>query len=128
MTTLDGTNIVVTGASSGMGAGIAKAAARAGANLLLCGRDAGRLATVASEAASKGQQVFTVAADLSADDGPNLVRKAILEHFDQIHGLVHSAGVFRPSAFADTSLEIFDEQWLINVRAPFALTQALLTI
>jgi NAD(P)-dependent dehydrogenase (short-subunit alcohol dehydrogenase family) len=128
MGTLEGAAVVVTGASSGMGAGIAKAAAQAGAKLLLCGRDPVRLANAASEVGSHGQQVFTVVADLGADDGAQVVRKAILEHFEQIRGLVHSAGVFRPHAFAETPLEAFAEQWLINVRAPFALTQALLPL
>jgi NAD(P)-dependent dehydrogenase (short-subunit alcohol dehydrogenase family) len=39
---------------------------------------------------------------------------------------VHSAGLFEPLPFLESSLESFDRQWALNVRAPFALTQAVL--
>jgi NAD(P)-dependent dehydrogenase (short-subunit alcohol dehydrogenase family) len=40
--------------------------------------------------------------------------------------LVHSAGIFWPKPFAEAPLSDFDEQFRINVRAPYALTQAAL--
>jgi NAD(P)-dependent dehydrogenase (short-subunit alcohol dehydrogenase family) len=38
--------------------------------------------------------------------------------------LVHSAGLFEPVPLRESTLESFDRQWLLNVRAPFALTRA----
>jgi NAD(P)-dependent dehydrogenase (short-subunit alcohol dehydrogenase family) len=117
---LAGRVAVVTGASSGIGAEIARALGRAGARVVLVGRDEPRLATVAADVAD-GHQVL---ADVTEPDGPDRVVSAALERFGRLDVLVHAAGVFLPTPFAETTDEILDQQWDVNVRAPYRLTRA----
>ena len=58
-----------------------------------------------------------------ADDAPETIVGAAVDAFGGIDVLVHSAGIFEPMPFAETTAESFDRQWHTNVRAPFLLTQ-----
>jgi NAD(P)-dependent dehydrogenase (short-subunit alcohol dehydrogenase family) len=113
---------VVTGASSGIGLAIAQAMSEAGARVVATGRDEERL-TRCSE--SLGEHRL-VAVDLCSESGPQQVVEEALDTFGSLDVLVHSAGIFWPRPFAQTPLDEFDEQFRINVRAPYALTQAAL--
>ena len=119
---LDGRVAVVTGASSGIGAAIAEALSQAGARVVLTGRDEGRLREVAERLGDH----HVVAADLAADDAAGAIVAATLEAYGALNVLVHSAGIFWPRPFAEAPLSDFDEQFRVNVRAPYALTQAAL--
>ncbi|GAA1958939.1 SDR family oxidoreductase [Amycolatopsis minnesotensis] len=115
---------VVTGASSGIGAQIARELGAAGARVALVGRDAQRLATVAAELTAADAVAEPIVADLTAASGPGEVVDRTLARFGGIDVLVHAAGVFLPTPFPDTTDEQLDTQWATNVRAPFRLTRA----
>jgi NAD(P)-dependent dehydrogenase (short-subunit alcohol dehydrogenase family) len=117
---LAGRVAVVTGASSGIGAEIARALGGAGARVVLVGRDAARLAAVAADVAESHE----VLSDVTDPAGPERVVSAALERFGRLDVLVHAAGVFLPTPFAETTDEILDRQWDVNVRAPFRLTRS----
>ncbi|SFO51200.1 SDR family NAD(P)-dependent oxidoreductase [Amycolatopsis rubida] len=114
---------VVTGASSGIGAQIARELGSAGARIALVGRDSQRLAAVAGELTAMGAEAEPIVADLVAASGPQEVVDRTLARFGGIDVLVHAAGVFLPTPFADTTDELLDAQWATNVRAPFRLTR-----
>jgi NAD(P)-dependent dehydrogenase (short-subunit alcohol dehydrogenase family) len=116
---LDGKSAVVTGASSGIGLAIAVAMAEAGARLVLCGRDEARLAACAERVGEHR----VVAVDVDAEDAPERIVRAAVDAYGGIDVLVHSAGIFEPMPFTETTAESFDRQWHTNVRAPFLLTQ-----
>jgi NAD(P)-dependent dehydrogenase (short-subunit alcohol dehydrogenase family) len=120
--TLDGKVAVVTGASSGIGAAIARAMSDAGARVVVTGRDEERLRACAD---SIGEHHIVVA-DLGDDDAPRRIVAETIGAFGALNVLVHSAGIFFPKPFAEAPLEEFDLQFRINVRAPYALTQAAL--
>ncbi len=119
---LAGKVAVVTGASSGIGSAIAKGLSEAGARVVVTGRDEARLRACGDELGE--HQV--VVADLTADDAPARIVADTVEAFGGLDILVHSAGIFWPKPFAEAPLEDFDRQFLVNVRAPYALTQAAL--
>jgi NAD(P)-dependent dehydrogenase (short-subunit alcohol dehydrogenase family) len=125
-TRLDGKTAIVTGASSGIGKGIAEAIAEAGAKVLLTGRDVERLSETARGIEKAGGTCRSVSLDLVAADAARKLVDSSLEAFGSIDVIVHSAGIFWPKPFAETSLDDLDRQWEINVRAPFALSQAAL--
>jgi NADP-dependent 3-hydroxy acid dehydrogenase YdfG len=116
---------VVTGASSGIGRAVALKLAAAGARLCLLGRDEARLREVAAATgAPKRTQIY--AFDLTNDGalagfGDNLKGESIVPDI-----LVHSAGVVALAEVAAASLADLDLQYRVNLRAPYALTQALL--
>jgi NAD(P)-dependent dehydrogenase (short-subunit alcohol dehydrogenase family) len=119
---LGGRVAVVTGASSGIGAAIAEALSQAGARVVLTGRDETRLRRVADRLGEH----HVVTADLAEDGAAATIVAETLEAFGALNVLVHSAGLFWPKPFAEAPLSDFDEQFRINVRAPYALTQAAL--
>lgn len=123
---LSGKVAVVTGGSSGIGLGCGVELGRAGADVLLQGRDEGRLADAVAQVRATGVRCESVAAELTDDAAPAALVAAAVEKLGGIDVLVHSAGIFEPTPFAEATLDSLDRQWAINVRAPFALTQAAL--
>jgi NAD(P)-dependent dehydrogenase (short-subunit alcohol dehydrogenase family) len=119
---LDGRVVVVTGASSGIGVAVAEAMSQAGARVVLTGRERDRL----QEVANRPGEHHVVVADLADDDAPARIVAETVAAFGALNVIVHSAGIFWPKPFAEAPLEDFDAQFRINVRAPYALTQAAL--
>jgi NADP-dependent 3-hydroxy acid dehydrogenase YdfG len=111
---------VVTGASSGIGAAIARALAEPGATLVLHGRNEAALATVADGVRAAGAEAEVRTADL-ADEAS--IRALVAELPERIDLLVHSAGVARLGRFEALSADDLDVQWVVNVRAPVLLTR-----
>jgi NAD(P)-dependent dehydrogenase (short-subunit alcohol dehydrogenase family) len=123
---LSGKTAIITGASSGIGRAIAEALAEAGANLVLVGRDEARLEDSLAEVRGRGVEAVPVAVELTGDDAPGVIVDAAIAGFGRIDILVNCAGIFEPQPFATQPLESFDRQMKVNVRVPFALTQAAL--
>jgi NAD(P)-dependent dehydrogenase (short-subunit alcohol dehydrogenase family) len=118
--TLDSKTAVVTGASSGIGAAVARAMGAAGASVVLVGRDRARL----ERTAGGMERAAVVAVDLTSDAAPQQIVDTAIDRFGSLDVIFHSAGIFEPRPFLESSLESFDRQMALNVRAPFALTQA----
>lgn len=121
---LDGKVAIVTGASSGIGAGVARALGQAGAAVVLVGRSKDRLAAVERDLHESGSSTLSIDIDLRADDAPAAIVGAVIAEFGSIDVLVNAAGIYRMASLEDTTDEIFDGQWESNVRAPYRLTRA----
>lgn len=123
---LESKRALVTGASSGMGAEIAKAYAAAGASVTMAARSEERLAGVREEIEAAGGSVTAVACDLVAEGAAQDLVARAREAMGGIDVLANVAGVMDLALFEDTPLESLDRQLATNVRAPFVLTQAAL--
>lgn len=114
--------VLVTGASSGIGAAIAIAFAEEGWDVMAAGRNEGRL----DEVADVSERIVTWAGELDeSEDCDELVADTI-EEFGRLDCLVNSAGVFVPADVAETSDEDWRYTMSINLDVPFFLSRAAL--
>ena len=123
---LAGRNIVVTGGTQGIGAEIARDAARAGAaGVCITGRNAARGHAVVDELKQLGSKALFVAADLADAEATAAIMPAAIAAFGNVDGLVNAAGITDRGHIEDTPVALWDRMMAVNVRAPFILTQAL---
>ncbi|MGV0745206.1 SDR family NAD(P)-dependent oxidoreductase [Mycolicibacterium sp. XJ870] len=116
---------IVTGASSGIGLGCAVKLAEAGMAVLGAGRDEERLAEL-ERAIGDPERVQTVAADLTADDGPSRVVDAAVQRWGHVDFLINNAGIGSPKPLHETDDETLDYFLGIMLRAPFRLARDVL--
>src|SRR3954462_9465085 len=90
---LDGKTAVVTGASSGLGAGFARALAQAGADVVLAARRTDRLDDVASDVRDMGRRALTVATDVGDPAQCETLAKTAITELGRIDVLVNNAGL-----------------------------------
>lgn len=125
MNRIDGKIALVTGGTQGLGAAIAHTFARAGAaGIAIVGRgaDKGRKVAAAIEAETQ-VPVQVIAADLgNIDDVRRIVPEADAR-FGRVDILVNAAGLTDRGNLLNTTPELFDRMFAVNVRAPFFLMQ-----
>lgn len=121
---LEGKVALITGASKGIGFGIAEIFAAAGAKVVISSRKQEALDEMASLLNSKGYEVTGIACNVgNMEDLPLLVEKTV-EKYGTIDILVNNAAtnpVFGP--VHETSLEAFDKIMNVNVKAAFELSR-----
>lgn len=116
--------IVVTGGTQGLGEGIARHLAENGAEgLVICGRNQERGNQVAADLAKLGCQAVYVPCDLEVEADCRNVIHACDAKFGRIDGLVNAAGITTRGTLDDTSVELWDQIFAVNARAPFILMQ-----
>lgn len=124
---LTGRNLVVTGASSGIGAALAIEASRRGARVALVARRADRLASVREECATFGHRPVTVVADLADLDGIDAVADQLADELDgRIDVLVNNAGVPKRRRTDEMTGADVEDVMRINYFSPVRLTLAVL--
>jgi NAD(P)-dependent dehydrogenase (short-subunit alcohol dehydrogenase family) len=122
---LDGKRALITGATKGIGADIARAFASAGANLVLSGRDEAELAATRTGLADEfGAEIHTAAVDLAHPDGPSELARLAAEAFGGLDVLVNNAGISHPQPVTATDPALFDATITVNLRAPALLASA----
>ncbi|WP_245451904.1 SDR family oxidoreductase [Mesorhizobium waimense] len=125
MNRIDGKIAVVTGGTQGLGAAIARLFAQAGAaGIVTCGRDREKGESVAKAiTADTGVDVSFVVADLQNVDHCRAVLAHVEGKHERVDILVNAAGLTDRGNLLDTSPELFNRMFAINVRAPFFLMQ-----
>lgn len=124
MNRLRDTVIITTGGTQGVGEAVALAAAREGARgVVICGRQQDKGEAVAEEVKKIGAEGLYVPCDLAeVDDCRNVVRRCD-EVFGRVDGLVNAAADTHRGDIENTTVEFWDHQFAVNVRAPFLLIQ-----
>jgi NAD(P)-dependent dehydrogenase (short-subunit alcohol dehydrogenase family) len=122
---LAGQVAVVTGSTQGIGGGIALKLAAHGARVVVHGcdnqRSGGEKMVQAIEAG--GSQALLVTGDLQDESHCRSVIRIALARFGRVDILVNNAAVVHRSTIEDTSTELWDEVFAVNLRAPFILCQ-----
>lgn len=120
---LDGKVVVVTGSTQGLGERIARdAAAQGAAGVVVTGRNAKRGEAVASDISKTAPCLF-VQAELSDEKQVRNVMDKAEAKFGRIDGLANSGALTDRGTIENTSVELWDRLFAVNVRAPFILTQ-----
>jgi gluconate 5-dehydrogenase len=121
---LDGELALITGGSKGIGFGIARGMARAGADVILTARNENELECAAAELRGTGRRVVCCALDLRETG-------RIPQWFDGVvsrHGrpgiLVNAAGTIRRAPAEDLAIGDWDDTIAVNLTAAFVLSQA----
>ena len=123
-TSLKNAVAIVTGGTQGLGETIARTLAERGAaGLVICGRNAERGTAVAKEISAGGCRTEFVRADLAVMDDVRQVGERADAAFGRVDVLVNAAGMTDRGTLFDTSPELFDRMFAVNVRAPFFLMQ-----
>ena len=113
----------ITGASSGIGAALARELGERGARLILSGRDEARLAEVASDIAT---ETLTLPFDVRDEDAMLAATERAIEWSGGIDGFVANAGVSQRSRATKTDMQVYRDIIAIDLTAQIAATQALL--
>ncbi|HTP83992.1 MAG TPA: glucose 1-dehydrogenase [Alphaproteobacteria bacterium] len=121
---LTGRVAIVTGGNGGIGLGMARGLARAGAGVLIAGRDAKKNEAAVKELAGLGAKAASAVADLAFDAGCRAVVKEALARFGRLDILVNNAGINirkRPEAYSAADWhQVLDT----NLTSAFTLSQA----
>lgn len=118
--TLEGKTILVTGASSGIGRGIATACSKMGASVIINGRNEQRLSETMSE--MKGDDNLSLAADLS----DNVALAEMVAKLPKLDGIVHCAGIGQRVLCKQLQESDLDNMMNVNFKAPVMLQTEIL--
>jgi len=114
---LQGKNIIITGASSGIGRACAIHCARFGANLVLVGRDRGRLEETKGKLSSGKHLIF--AKDVTLYDNIKDIVAESVSSLGPLHGFIHSAGISYHKPLHLMTPKDFERTYAVNVIAAF---------
>ena len=127
MTALSGKVALVTGASRGIGAAIAKRLAADGASVAITySKGADAAAQVVQEIERAGRRAISIQADATDAKAVIMAVDTVVATFGQLDVLVNNAGTAIPKPFVDTSLEEMDRVIDLNLRGVFIATHAAL--
>jgi len=119
-----GLQVIITGASSGIGRATALRFGRESASVLTVGRDANALAEVAALVQKSGGRAETLAVDVTQANAAEQIVAAAVHHFGGLTTLVNAAGIIGTGSIETTTDDQWDAMMDINSRAPFRLMRA----
>lgn len=123
-TPLKGRVYVVTGSTQGMGEACALKLAELGAaGIVVTGRNEERGIKVVKALEAKGAQAVFVRASLEKIDDVRGIVPAAERKWGRLDGLVNAAGISTRGSLENTTVEVYDHLFAVNVRAPFFLMQ-----
>ena len=122
--------VIVTGGGRGIGAGIARVLASAGASVIIFHQQNGEFDEVAhaksviAEIEGAGGKAFAYCVDVGARDEVLTAVEAVIKDHKRIDGLVNNAGICQFASFFDITPENWDRHLGVNLSGPFFLSQA----
>lgn len=115
--------VIITGASSGIGAAVAREAVRCSFTVVLAARRTERIEALALELRQAGGTALAVTTDVSRLEDQHHLVDETLRAFGRIDILVNNAGKPVRGGFVDTSPEALEDQWAVNVTSMATLTR-----
>ena len=121
---LNGKVAIVTGASTGLGQGMALALSEAGAHIVGVGLDNTKLQETGERIQSKGGKYLGIVADLMTIEPCEQIIQKTMETFGKVDILVNNAGIIRRTDAIDFSEKDWDDVININLKTVFFFSQA----
>jgi NAD(P)-dependent dehydrogenase (short-subunit alcohol dehydrogenase family) len=116
--------VIVTGATSGIGRAASLRFGKSGGSVLVVGRDEMALTAVVDEIRAGGGTAEICQADVTAPDAPDRIVARALERFGGVTTLVNAAGIISSGSIETTTDADWDVMLDVNARAPFRLMRA----
>lgn len=120
---LSGQVALITGASSGIGAAIARAFLREGADLVAVARRGERLRTLEDAARGLERRCVPVEGDVREDETARRAVRAAVDDLGRLDILVNNAGIASYKSLAETSPDEYDAMMDTNMRGTFLFTR-----
>jgi NAD(P)-dependent dehydrogenase (short-subunit alcohol dehydrogenase family) len=115
---------LVTGGAIRVGKGIALALAKQGYDIALHYHSSVHAARETQQQIQQiGVQCTLFQTDLSNPEQLETLIPTVVQHFPHLNVLINSASTYQQATIQETTLDIFNEQWATNLRAPFFLIQ-----
>lgn len=115
--------VLITGASSGLGAATAIHLSKLSAKLVLVGRNEKNLKRIALYCEkAKGVKSLTITADVNENLDVERIIKETIEHYGKLDVLVNNAGVIGMGGIKNSSMEMYDKVMATNMRSVYHLT------
>ena len=126
-----GKNIMVTGATSGIGLELARSFSSKGANLIILGKDEEKLDELYDEISIHGGKNLIIKSDLKELDekGAIQISDEIKKYYGNIDGLIHNAAILgNLTRIEDYQSTTWDEVLQVNLTSSFLITKHLLPV
>lgn len=120
---LDNQVVVITGASKGIGRGLAKVMTHAGATTILCSRSETELNELETEIKAEGGVAYTFPLDVTSVTNIKATFKSSFEKFNRIDVLINNAGLGFNHPAAEVTEEDWDEMMTVNMKGLFFCAQ-----
>ena len=114
-------NIVITGATGGIGQTLCRALAQQGMGIAACGTHEQTLALLRKELSTKGCNAFVSATDVTQDDQVQLFLKDAAAQFGPLDALVNLAGLSVPGKIWETEEAVYDKLMDVNVKGTYLM-------
>lgn len=111
--------VIVTGASRGIGRGIANLFAKEGAKLILVGRDTEQLEAVKIAIEAMGEQAIWIKADVSNPEDMDRMVQQVLQKYGRVDALCHNAGIYPHARLENMTLEDWQKVIDVNLTGTF---------
>jgi NAD(P)-dependent dehydrogenase (short-subunit alcohol dehydrogenase family) len=116
---VDGKVVIVTGGATGIGRGISGILAKEGAKVVIAARNRERGDAAASEIREAGGEALFVRTDLTREDECRALVATAVRNYGRLDGLVNNAGVFPRARLEETTEELWDQIFAVNLKGVF---------
>ncbi|MCW5954279.1 MAG: SDR family NAD(P)-dependent oxidoreductase, partial [Propionibacteriaceae bacterium] len=125
---LAGRSAIVTGAAGGIGRATALAMAAEGARVAVVDVNAAGLEEVARRIRDAGGEAVAIVADVASEPDIEAVVSQTVEAFGGVDVVFNNAGIIRRTTVLETSVEMWDQVFAVNVRSIFLMCKHVVPI